>query len=195
MISGVVLAVLFRALYARLITRLERSGQMAENNETPSEEEAPKKGGIVSLLMWVVVAIASIGGGFATPYLVQNLSSEEAGKEKPPADPDGPTALVEFGEVTVNLNEARLNRFLRVNISLLIAKEDEQDFAKLMEENTAILKSWLLSYLAQKSMDDIRGATGQNRLRREIRTHFNSLMFADGPPGIREVLFQEFNVQ
>jgi flagellar basal body-associated protein FliL len=44
-------------------------------------------------------------------------------------------------------------------------------------------------------MEDLRGAAGQNRLRREIQDHFNTVLFEDGYDRIREVLFEEFNVQ
>ena len=165
-------------------------------NEAPPEEAEEKKSGkLVPLLMWVVVALGSIGGGFATPYLVEKLDSGEEKESAEVEDPGLPAALIEFGEVTVNLNEARLNRYLRVNISLLIDKSATDELTLLLEENTVVLKSWLLSFLSEQGMADIRGATGQNRLRREILEHFNSVLFTNGPPRIRNVLFQEFNVQ
>jgi flagellar basal body-associated protein FliL len=45
------------------------------------------------------------------------------------------------------------------------------------------------------SMEDIRGAAGQNRLRREIHDQFNLVMFPDTEGEIKDVLFEEFNVQ
>jgi len=165
---------------------------MADEEETT--EEAKPKNKMMGLIMWVGVAVVAIGGGFATPFVLQKMESGES-DEVTKVDPNGPTALVDFGEVTVTLNEPRMDRYLRVAISLLIEKEIEAEFALALEEKTAILKSWLLGNLSQKTMADVRGAVGQNRLRREIRTHFNSVLYPDSPPLIREVLFLEFNVQ
>ena len=168
---------------------------MAENVE-PEEQEAPQKGGGGSLIIWVILAILSIGGGYAAPLVVSSLSAAQGDKAASMADDEGePPALIEFGEVTVNLNESQLNRYLRLNISLLVSKKNKAAIEKLLEKNQAVLKSWLLGYLADKAMEDIRGATGQNRLRREIQAHFNSVLFPGKAPRIRDVLFQEFNIQ
>ncbi|MGI9519875.1 MAG: flagellar basal body-associated FliL family protein [Pirellulaceae bacterium] len=169
---------------------------MTDNAETQATEEK-SGGGIISLVLWVFVAVAAIGGGFATPYLVDSFQSPADTSESTASSRDNaePPALVEFGEVVVNLNESRLNRYLRLNISLLVNQSEQLAVQKSVEENQPILKSWLLSYLADKRMDDIRGATGQNRLRREIQSQFNSVMFPGDEPRINNVLFQDFNIQ
>ena len=168
---------------------------MTENAENQPAEE--KSGGILSLVLWLMVIVVAIAGGFATPFAVDHFSANAETSEPSDSsrDNDEPPALVEFGEVVVNLNESRLNRYLRLNISLLVDQSVKDAVAASVKENQPILKSWLLSYLADKGMDDIRGATGQNRLRREIQSHFNSVMYPGAEPLIRNVLFQEFNIQ
>ena len=168
---------------------------MTDNAETQATDDAARGKG--SLVLWLMIAVVAIGGGFATPFLVDHFQAgaNESTETTPSSQPDEPPSLVEFGEVVVNLNESRLNRYLRLNISLLVDQSDNDAVTKSVEDNQPILKSWLLSYLADKGMDDIRGATGQNRLRREIQNHFNSVMFPGSPPKIRNVLFQEFNIQ
>ncbi len=168
---------------------------MAENVESEEQEE-PKKSGGGSLVIWAILAIISIGGGFAAPLVVSSLSAAQEDKSASLEDDEGePPALIIFGEVTVNLNESQLNRYLRLNISLLVSQKNKSEIEQLLEKNQAVLKSWLLGYLADKAMEDIRGATGQNRLRREIQAHFNSVLFPGKAPLIRDVLFQEFNIQ
>ena len=81
------------------------------------------------------------------------------------------------------------------DISFLVDQELREEVTKLLDENKPILKSWLLSHLADKEMEDIRGATGQNQLRREIREHFNSLLYPGGENKINTILFREFNIQ
>ncbi len=168
---------------------------MAENVE-PEEQEEPKKSSSGSFVIWAILAIISIGSGFAAPLVVSSLSASQGNNAAFLEDDEGePPALIEFGEVTVNLNESQLNRYLRLNISLLVSQKNKPEIENLLEKNQAVLKSWLLGYLADKAMEDIRGATGQNRLRREIQAHFNSVLFPAKAPLIRDVLFQEFNIQ
>ena len=45
------------------------------------------------------------------------------------------------------------------------------------------------------SMDDVRGAAGQNRLRREIQNEFNANLYPDGDDRILDILFEEFSIQ
>ncbi len=172
-------------------------GQMAENAEVQAGQEEGKHASRgMSIATWVFVAVISIGGGFATPFLINGFSNQtSAEKNSPDVADDEPPTFIEFGEVVVNLNESRLNRYLRLNISLLVDESQKAEIESLIEQKKTILKSWLLSYLADKGMEDIRGATGQNRLRREIQNHFNSVLFADGYQRIRNVLFLEFNIQ
>ena len=71
----------------------------------------------------------------------------------------------------------------------------EEDFKKRVEAKRILLRNWLLSKISDLDLEDIRGAAGQNRLRREIRDHFNSVLCPDGYDKIYDVLFEEFNVQ
>jgi flagellar basal body-associated protein FliL len=142
----------------------------------------------------LLIAI-SVGGGVATPWVVDQVRAGADDSEALASLTDDTPALVEFGEVTVNLNESRLNRYLRLKILLLVGDSSKTEVTRSMAEHQAVLKSWLLGYLADKSMEDIRGRTGQNRLKREIQMQFNSVMFPGGAPLIRNILFAEFNVQ
>lgn len=170
---------------------------MAENAEQQAgQEEGKQNGRGMSMVTWILVAVVSIGGGFATPFLINGFSNETTDENNlPDVAEDEPPTFIQFGEVVVNLNESRLNRYLRLNISLLVDESQKTEIESLIEKKKTILKSWLLSYLADKGMEDIRGATGQNRLRREIQNHFNSALFPDGYQRIRNVLFEEFNIQ
>ncbi len=111
------------------------------------------------------------------------------------------TIFVPFGGeekdrgVVVNLDDGRMSRYLRVAITMQIPKSAEEDFKKRVEAKKILLRNWLLSKISDLGLDDIRGAAGQNRLRREIRDHFNSVLCPDGYEQIYDVLFEEFNVQ
>lgn len=88
-----------------------------------------------------------------------------------------------------------MNRYLRLKISLQINKDEEESILETLEKRRLILRNWLLSHLSDKDLDSIRGAAGQNMLRREIRDQFNTVLFPDGYDRIHDVLFEEFNVQ
>lgn len=174
---------------------------MAMDPEIPDQPEPAdqlRRG--PGLAAWLVLGLVAAAGGFAVPYFLVAAPDEDSAQHRPSILTDGEggnedIAFVSFGEVTVNLDEGRLNRYLRVNITLQIDKSDEESITKLLDLRKSMLRNWLLSHLSDKGMEDIRGASGQNRLRREIRDHFNTTLFSDGYDRIYDVLFEEFNVQ
>ena len=95
----------------------------------------------------------------------------------------------------MNIAEGRLNRYLRINITLQVDEEQLTDLTETVEKRRAILKSWLLSYLSDRTMDEIRGAAGQNRLRRQILEQFNAVLSDKDGDVIDDILFEEFNIQ
>lgn len=167
---------------------------MAEQEKTAAEEgqEAPAKGGLVSKLIWPVLAIAALGGGFATPMLINPSSSDT---EAEVVDDGAPPAIIEFGEVTSTLLTERYNRYLLLNIKLQVAGSRKAEFEKLLETRKPELKSWLLAHCSDKSPEDLAGRTGQNLMRREIQANFNAILDPDGQPWIEAVLFEAFNIQ
>lgn len=148
-----------------------------------------------------IIGIVAAGGGFMVPYLYPSLVG--AGHEEPVAPvpkspmpkPEADQAVLVFGEVVVNLHEGSLNRYLNLAINLQVDKSKELELTTVVETKKAILKNWLLGYLADKGLDDVRGAAGQNRMRRDIQDHFNTVLFPDGFDQIHDVLFEKFNIQ
>ena len=49
--------------------------------------------------------------------------------------------------------------------------------------------------IRDRSLEEVKGAAGANRLRREIQDQFNTQLFADGADTIQDVLFEEFVIQ
>jgi flagellar basal body-associated protein FliL len=168
---------------------------MADETKEADAVGADKKSGLLRTLMIpLVVGVVCAGLGFAIPMAFPSLLGVESDPvEAPPPAP----SFVQFGDVVVNLNEGRMNRYLRLKITLQVAVPPEEipQIEQEVTKHKAILTSWLLGYLADMSMEDIRGAAGQNRLRREIHDQFNLVMFPDTEGEIKDVLFEEFNVQ
>lgn len=142
---------------------------------------------------------------------------KEGGGHAGEAVASGPQ-FVPFGRIVVNLNEPALTKYLSLDITLLVDGKDEETVRQVVlppptepvaenkDKNTAsvkfstdsrlpILRTWLTSHLADKTMEDVRGKVGINRLRREIQDQFNALMFDDGRERVRDVLFEEFHVE
>jgi flagellar basal body-associated protein FliL len=107
----------------------------------------------------------------------------------------GGPQFVPFGRIVVNLNEPSLTKYLSLDITLLADPKDSGSLKDAVEGRLPILRTWLTSHLADKSMEDVRGKVGINRLRREIQDQFNALLFDDGRERVRDVLFEEFHVE
>lgn len=171
---------------------------MSDETPQPEQEAEEKPKSKLALIMVPLLVIVSASAGFAVPMLM-NGGGDAAKKKDPLAvelpEPVGKPAFVEFGEVVANLNDGRMTRYLRLGVSLQVDKAQLLKIEEMHEQQKAVLRNWLLSHISDKTMDDIRGASGQNRLRREIKEQFNTVLFPDGVDRIHDVLFQEFNVQ
>lgn len=168
----------------------------AEEKPSGDGEAPPKKKG---MLGWIAVGAVAGAAGVAAPVVL--LSDHHATDKKDAAPvhyemlPSDQAMFIPFGSVTVNLNESRMNRYLRVTMSLQIDKSQEHLIQEKLRKQEQSLKNWLLSHISDKQLEEIRGAAGQNMLRREIRDQFNTALFADGFDRIYDVLFEEFAVQ
>jgi flagellar FliL protein len=154
-----------------------------------------KKSGLSSMLLLGVVGMIAGGGGFAVPYLLVQGGFNLMGQSDADSKDGKKPGFVPFGDVVVNLAEERLTRYLRVKLILVVDASQEKAITELVTKNKAILKNWLISHMSDKSLAEVSGATGVNRLRREIQDQFNALLFPDGSEKIRDVLFEEFVVQ
>lgn len=173
---------------------------MADQPEATAAPE-PKKGKGFTVVLLAAGAVAGAAGA-AVPLLLRSEHPPEThtdAAEPEPANHEPLTSdraeFISFGDITVNLNEGRLNRYLRLKIALQVDKFQVEKVTQAMEQQKLVLRNWLLSHLSDKDQEQIRGAAGQNMLRREIRDRFNALLFDDGYDRIYDVLFEEFNIQ
>ena len=173
---------------------------MAEESQATSEK---KSGGMLSkLIVWAVVFVLGVGTGVSVPLLILPAQSRAAnpdqvrlpGQMDIPA-PDDKQAFIDFDEIVVNLNDARYSRYVTCTFSLQVAQSQQMAIAKLIDDKKVVLKNWLIAHLRDKQLDDVRGMLGHNTLRREIRDHFNQILFTDGIERVQDVLFQDLKVQ
>jgi flagellar basal body-associated protein FliL len=161
---------------------------------------ASPRSSLIELFLTGLVALVGGVSGFLVPRLLLTSPAEptpEAVAARAPSvpSPRAQPGYVPFGDVVVNLNEPRLNRYLRLKLSLEVPADSVGEVARRVEQERAVLKNWLIAYLSDKQLDEVRGATGVNRLRREIRDAFNRLLFSDGSEKVQSVLVEEFNIQ
>lgn len=168
---------------------------MAQDVEAPPDQQPPASG--IGLWVWGLVSLMAGGIGAALPLLLvsQPVKQPSVNKEVSEIPSIDKTTFVPFGDVTVNLADARMTRYLHLTVTLQVPKLQVEDFNRRLEAKRVVLKNWLLSHISDKDLDDIRGAAGQNRLRREIRDEFNTVLYPEGYDRIYDVLFDEFNVQ
>jgi flagellar FliL protein len=156
--------------------------------------EAPKKKGKKLVILAVCVIFAGAGAAFPMFVNVPALlakSKEDKGKEKK----DAKTAIVPFGDITVNLSEDRLQRYLRVKMAFLVEAEAEKEVLDLVTKKKAAVKSAMIAHLAGKSIKDVSGSSGVTRTQRELLERIEDVLYPDGGSRIKSVLFEEYVVQ
>jgi flagellar protein FliL len=153
---------------------------------------APQKAGSKNWLLLLLVALIAGGAGAFFPQVLLHSTEKRADV---PAKDTKKTALLPFDTVVVNLGEERLTRYLRVKIILVVDHKEEKNIVDVLQNQKAFLKSWLISYLSDQSIQEVGRAAGVNRIRREVRDQFNAMLFSDGSEKIHDILFDEFQVQ
>lgn len=176
----------------------------------PAPAAAPKKKG--GKAKFLIVAVLSIAAGGALPMFVNvpgllGKTTEAADGEhaaeakhakpakKKAAHAEEKTASVPFGDVTVNLAEERLTRYLRLKIVLIVEEEAEATVTTMLEKKKAPMKGWLISHLTGKTLKDVQGTVGVNRLQREILERFEDILYPTGHGALKNVMFEEYLVQ
>src|SRR6266403_2420436 len=86
---------------------LERGANMA----TDAAGAAPAKRGGKGLIVWILLAVIAIAGGAALPWVFANRTGEANPRKKTEGAANKHVAIP-FEDVTVNLVEERLTRFL-----------------------------------------------------------------------------------
>lgn len=196
---------------------------MAEEQENPEPAapaepetpEAPSEGGNEGFKGMVFIAIAALvgaaagaGGYLAAGFLGGPEQAQGQIELQATTDNQVQDALegqsltdyeyIEFPTITCNLNEPRMERYIRATIALAIKRDKKGEYKaaiQLIKNKQIELKDWLTSFLCGCTLDDVRGDTKLNRLRREILDRLNERLWPTGKPMIEHVLFQEFAIQ
>lgn len=159
----------------------------------------PKKKGLK--ILYIIVSLICVSSGAAVPMFMDVKSvfgkthTDEKEKEKVKTHKVAKTTTIPFGDAVVNLAGERVGRYLRIKLVLLIDEEHEKDVTTLVTAKKAEMKSWLLGFLAGKTLNDVAGTVGLTRLQREIYEKFEDILYPEGHGHLKNVLFEEYVVQ
>lgn len=157
----------------------------------------PKK---KSKMMLLVICVVFIGAGAATPVLAPGLfgkppTEEEAKATKKKKDKDAKTAIIPFGDLTVNLAEDRMTRYLRVKLAVVVEADSEKHMTEELTKFKPALKSKSLAHLAGKTLKDVGGSQGLQRVQRELFERFEEVLPTDLGHHLKAVLCEEYIIQ
>ena len=168
------------------------------SNAAPAEQPAPKRRRILPILLGLVVVLGGAGAGGYVWWTKQQAvatagADGEAAKATPePAAEDGHGVLLPLDTFTVNLADATASRFLRTNVQLVLAVEEDV-LKELEHEKVPIVRARaaVLELLAEQKSDVINTPEGKKALKAEIRTRAGKALHHE----VADVLFSDFVIQ
>ena len=195
----------------------EKKEQESKEDKKPGADDKKSIGiGLFTWLILAAVVIAGLAGGFALAQLMAGTGSDSP--QQPEAkenqaddgspenkavndmlvDKPGDETLwpYDLEPVVANLDEPGVTRYARVAITLQLDPQmDQEKGAVFLEGKKPVLIDWLTTYIAGLSLERVRGTRNLSRIKKEIRDSFNELLFPEGKPFIRDILFKEFAIQ
>lgn len=192
---------------------------MADADETKQQKLEPKKkdpdqkSSSTRFLPWIIVAVVVVvcaGAGFALGRLLGGPSTTQAagnaqqtrqdhgqllGADDSAVDAEN-TWYYDMEPVVANLNDPGVTRYARIALTVQISNEvPQKNGIALLTEKSPILKNWLTIYLANQTVEDMRGERNLRRIQSDILEAFNEKLYPDAKPQIKGILFKGFAVQ
>jgi flagellar basal body-associated protein FliL len=186
--------------------------QATQDNKQGAEQESQTRKGKGSKLMACLVPVLAIilcaAGGFAVGRIfgtrgqAQNLSAAGiAGETLPVLGPirtggTGPSWYYELEPVVANLNEPGVTRYVRVTLTLEIGSNlSEREGIPFLEQRKPLMKNLLTLFIANLTLEDIRGERNLRQVQTQIADALNQGLFPNAQPCIQRILFKELSIQ
>jgi flagellar FliL protein len=179
--------------------------EKVENVKSPPAETPPAPKPAAQVVPWVlfalvVVALAGfgflVGRMFGTRGHAQTVAAAEPAQtsEPPQSAEEGP--FYDLDPVIANLNEPGVTRYVRVALTLeLNTAAAGKERAASLEQKKPLMTHWLTLYLANQTLEDIRGEKNLLRMQTQISDGLNQTLFPGSKPQIKRILFKEFAIQ
>ncbi len=170
---------------------------MADDAE--KETKSSSGGGILPIINMVLLILVLAVGGFVAWKMMQMEQSgvatdkaptETAETKIPEVDEesDKPPVLMAVDNITINLADADVSRFLRAKIKLELRSEEA--LAKLdTDAGKAKINDLILTILSSKTFEDIRTPRGKYALKEELIFRLNKIF--SGKP-VKKLYFTDF---
>ena len=169
---------------------------MADENE--AEEKKSSGGGLLPIINLVLLVLVLAVGGFiawkmmemqSPPALEDSAPTETAETVIPEPeneDPLAPPILVDIADITINLADRDVSRFLRAKIKLELRNEAAQ---AQIEQNMVKVNDMVITLLSSKTFAEIRTPQGKYDLKEDLIYRMNRLM--TGKP-VKNLYFTDF---
>ncbi|MDQ6964497.1 MAG: flagellar basal body-associated FliL family protein [Mariprofundales bacterium] len=164
------------------------------------EAGATKSGGILPLINMVLLVLVLGVGGFVA-WKVMQLDTAPAESDKAPAqtedttlpeaeaeadNPDAPPIFIDMKDITVNLADPDVSRFLRAKIKLEVRSEESQG---KIEAAMVKINDLIITNLTSKTFKELRTPQGKYKLKEELIYRINQLV---GGKPVKGLYFTEF---
>lgn len=165
---------------------------MSDPEKPAGDAPAKKKGGRGKLLVIVGVALVVLGGGGGGAYWWfarrPAAPNEERAARKKTAD----NGIVSFEPFVVNLADPQSQRFLRINVRLVIGEQEQAEHIQKSEVQLMRLRAGILELLTEQTSDKIVTPQGKEALKKAIEERAARVI---QPAEVSDVLFSDFVVQ
>ncbi len=169
------------------------------------DESGGKLGGVIRLGLPVVIILSAVAGGYFAnrsiagrpqPQQDQQQQDDWAPMESPSGDSGNEKYHYhDLAAITVNLNGPRLARYITAELTLVSLEEDAKPLEEMVEKQSSELKSWLIVYLSDCSLEEVRGSENLRRILREIQDSLNERLWPKGKPLIVRVDYKKWAIQ
>jgi len=170
-------------------------------DEKADEKEEKKSSGSLLQIINLVLLLILLGiGGFIAWKMMsmeqapatqsaQDAPAKTADTEIPEPedeDPDAPPILVDIADITINLADTDVSRFLRAKIKLEVRSPEAQ--AKV-EQNMIKINDMVITVLSSKTFAEIRTPQGKYDLKEDLIYRINRLV---GGKPVKNLYFTDF---
>jgi len=192
----------------------EQEKQEKVENVTSAPPDAPQDSKpAAKVLPWVLLALVIIalaafgflvGRMFGTRGHAQTIdAAERAPTDEPTRSPEtaaaqdpGEGVFYDLDPVVANLNEPGVTRYVRVALTLeLNGAAPGKEAPASLDQKKPLMKHWLTLYLANQTLEEIRGEKNLLRMQTQISDGLNQTLFPGTKPQIKRILFKEFAIQ
>jgi flagellar FliL protein len=163
-----------------------------EKPAAEGEEQAPKKGGKMKLIIIAVpVLLLGVGAGlWFTGILPGLLGMKKDEPEQQKVAKPVPPSFIDLPELVANLNSNPARpAYVKIVARLEIRHPDDVDKVRAVMPR---LQDMMQTYLREMRPDELRGSAGTYRLREELIARANT---AAAPARVADVLFSQLLIQ